>query len=136
MVVEDAYSTTPMPFLIVTGPPVVPMQLSSDASVFLSADIGMEGVAGSPWPSPRVYPLVFSAQRSTRSCRPQDLPKFLSDSFSSLLVSIEPFKMFGPVLVGDWEGPAEDFAAEMSSYWHPNVIESDVMERLPVVERE
>jgi hypothetical protein len=62
------------PFLIVTGPPVVPMQLSSDASVFLSADIGMEGVAGSPWPSPRVYPFVLPAQRSTRSCRPQDLP--------------------------------------------------------------
>jgi hypothetical protein len=85
------------PFFVVTGPPVVP------SSVFSSAEIGIEG-DGTAWPSARVYPLVLPTQRGTRSCRPQDLPDFLKDSFNSFLVSLEPFKMLGPVLIGDREG--------------------------------
>jgi hypothetical protein len=51
------------PFLVVTGPPVVPLQSSSEASVFPRAEIGLEGISLAPseatWPNERLYPLVF-----------------------------------------------------------------------------
>jgi hypothetical protein len=99
---EEIYSD---PFVLVTGPPVVPLQPSSGVESFERADLGLTESTMSPshtvWHRDRLYSLVFPLHRESRSWSVEGLKQELERSSDSILCARahEPFKLFSPMHV-------------------------------------